>query len=60
MEKWVCELCGYIYDPAKGAEDVAPGTAFEGLPGDWECPECFAGKDQFALEYLQRQRKPRN
>lgn len=59
MEKWVCELCGYVYDPAEGAEGVAPGTPFEQLPDDWECPECLAGKDQFTLEYLARQKKPR-
>lgn len=47
MEKWVCELCGYVYDPQKGAEDVPPGTAFEALPEDWECPECLAPKDRF-------------
>lgn len=59
MEKWVCELCGYVYDPAKGADGVKPGTAFEELPDDWECPECFAEKDRFVSEYhaAQSQRK---
>ena len=44
-----CQVCGYIYDPAKGDPDsgVAPGTPFESLPDDWVCPECGAGKDQF-------------
>lgn len=60
MEKWVCELCGYVYDPEKGAEGIEPGTPFEKLPEDWECPECYADKSQFGLEYLQRQRKPRS
>ncbi len=50
MEKWVCELCGYVYDPALGCEDIPPGTAFEDLPDDWECPECLAAKDRFVPE----------
>lgn len=59
MEKWICELCGYVYDPGKGADGVEPGTPFEELPDDWECPECLAEKDRFVLEYYaeQAQRK---
>lgn len=49
MQKWVCVVCGYIYDPAAGdpSQDVEPGTAFEALPDDWVCPDCGVGKDQF-------------
>lgn len=49
MKKYKCIPCGYIYDPEKGDPDsnIAPGTAFEDLPDDWACPECFAGKDDF-------------
>jgi flavin reductase (DIM6/NTAB) family NADH-FMN oxidoreductase RutF/rubredoxin len=49
MKKYVCSVCGYIYDPEKGDPDsgAAPGTAFEDLPGDWVCPVCGVGKDQF-------------
>lgn len=49
MEKWVCQVCGYVYDPAKGDPDngVQAGTAFENLPDEWVCPECGAGKDEF-------------
>ena len=38
--KYMCEPCGYIYDPAEGDPDsgIAPGTAFEDLPDDWCCP----------------------
>jgi rubredoxin len=45
----MCGDCDYIYDPAVGdpAHGVAPGTAFEDLPDDWECPECNAPKDEF-------------
>ena len=50
MSKWECEVCGYIYDPAKGDPDngVAPGTPFEKLPDDWVCPECGADKSMFS------------
>ena len=49
MEKYVCAICGYVYDPANGDPDngVEPGIAFSGLPADWVCPVCGAGKDQF-------------
>jgi rubredoxin len=49
MQKWVCTVCGYIYDPEKGDPDggVAPGTAFEKLPADWVCPVCGASKEDF-------------
>jgi rubredoxin len=47
--KMVCNVCGYVYDPAKGDPDngVKPGTAWKDVPGDWVCPVCGAGKDQF-------------
>jgi flavin reductase (DIM6/NTAB) family NADH-FMN oxidoreductase RutF/rubredoxin len=50
MKKYVCNVCGYVYDPAEGDPDqgVDPGTAFEDLPDDWVCPECGAGKDDFS------------
>lgn len=60
MGKWVCDLCGYVYDPEKGSEGIPPGTSFEELPEGWECPECLAGKDQFSLEYLSRKKTPRS
>jgi rubredoxin len=49
MQKYECQVCGYVYDPAKGDPDngVEPGTAFEDLPDDWVCPVCGATKDQF-------------
>ena len=49
MKKFECELCGYIYDEAAGDPDsgIAPGTKWEDLPADWECPLCFAGRDLF-------------
>ena len=52
MQKYVCDVCGYVYDPAKGDPDagIAPGTAFEALPDGWECPLCHVGKDMFHAE----------
>lgn len=52
MEKYVCTVCGYIYDPAKGDpdNDIALGTAFKNLPKNWVCPVCGAGKDAFEKE----------
>lgn len=52
MEKYVCQPCGYIYDPENGDPDggIAPGTAFEDLPDDWLCPICGMGKEVFAKE----------
>lgn len=52
MEKWVCTICGYVYDPAAGDPDngVDPGTAWEDVPSDWVCPLCGASKDDFEKE----------
>ena len=49
MDKYKCEVCGYIYDPAVGDPDngIAPGTAFEDLPDDWVCPLCQEGTEVF-------------
>lgn len=49
MKKYVCEPCGYIYDPEAGDIDsgVMPGTLFEELPEEWVCPVCGLGKEVF-------------
>jgi flavin reductase (DIM6/NTAB) family NADH-FMN oxidoreductase RutF len=49
MEKWICTVCGYVYDPAVGdpGNGIEPGTSFEDLPADWVCPACGVGKDMF-------------
>ena len=49
MKKYVCQLCGYVYDETLGDPDngIAPGTKFEDLPEDYECPLCGAGKEEF-------------
>ena len=50
MQKYICESCGFIYDPADGDPDggIPPGTAFEDIPGDWFCPVCGARKADFS------------
>ena len=52
MKKYVCDVCGWEYDEKVGAPEqgIAPGTKFEDLPEDFECPLCGVGKDQFAEE----------
>jgi rubredoxin len=52
MKKYVCEVCGYVYDEEKGAPDegIPAGTKWEDVPADWECPDCGASKDAFELE----------
>ena len=49
-EKYLCEPCGYVYDPVIGDpdSDIAPGTAFEDLPDTWVCPNCGLEKNTFA------------
>jgi rubredoxin len=52
MARYVCQVCGYVYDPAQGDPDngVAPGTPFLKVPDNWECPVCGASKADFAKE----------
>ena len=50
--KYVCDLCGWEYDESVGDPDngIAPGTAWEDVPGDWVCPVCGLGKDMFTKQ----------
>lgn len=52
MKKYICAVCGYVYDPEVGDSDhgIAPGTKFEDLPDSWTCPLCGVGKDDFEAE----------
>lgn len=47
--KYVCSVCGYVYDEEKGEPDagIAPGTKWEDIPDDFVCPVCGAPKDAF-------------
>jgi rubredoxin len=49
MDKYVCAVCGYVYDPVQGDPEngIAPGTKFKDLPDGWECPVCGAPKSDF-------------
>ena len=49
MKKYICNVCGYIYDPEEGDpdSDISPGTPFEDIPDDWVCPVCGVGKEDF-------------
>ncbi len=52
MKKYICSICGYIYDEAAGIPNmgIAPGTRWEALPEDWVCPLCGAAKSEFVLQ----------
>lgn len=58
--KYVCELCGWIYDEELGnpKKGIAPGTKFEDIPADHECPSCGCGKEAFD-PVLPRTEKPK-
>ncbi|HMA04425.1 MAG TPA: thiamine pyrophosphate-binding protein, partial [Methanomicrobiales archaeon] len=49
MARWLCQVCGYIYDEEAGEKmtNTPPGTRFEDLPADWKCPICGSGKEVF-------------
>lgn len=51
MRQWICVVCGFVYDEAKGLpeEGIAAGTSWDDVPDDWECPECGAGKEDFEM-----------
>ncbi|MCL2061401.1 MAG: rubredoxin [Firmicutes bacterium] len=50
--KYICNVCGYVYDEAQGDADsgVAANTAWENVPADYVCPICSVGKDEFSKE----------
>lgn len=52
MKKYVCDVCGYVYDPQIGDPDngVNQGTAFEAIDDSWVCPVCGVDKTQFSEE----------
>ena len=52
MNKYICDVCGYVYDPLAGDPDngVAAETDWEDVPDEWECPLCGVGKEAFSPE----------
>jgi rubredoxin len=51
MKKYLCIVCGFIYDEELGLPDegIAPGTKWEDVPDDWVCPDCGVSKSDFEL-----------
>jgi len=50
-QKYICTICDYIYDPAIGDPNsgILPGTEFEDIPEDWECPDYGVTKESFKV-----------
>ncbi len=51
MQKYMCLVCGFVYDEEKGVPEhgIAPGTRWDDVPLSWRCPDCAAGKEDFEL-----------
>ena len=49
MKKYRCTICGFVYDPVEGDPDggINPGTDFNDIPENWECPVCGVSKSEF-------------
>lgn len=47
--EYKCVVCDWSYDESKGVPElgIAPGTKWEDLPADFECPDCGVAKDDF-------------
>ena len=54
LKKYMCLICGWIYDEAAGAPDegIAAGTKWEDVPPNWTCPECGARKEDFEMTQI--------
>jgi len=54
LDCFECLVCGYVYNPEAGdpAGGIPTGVTFFSLPDDWLCPECSAGKNEFAIVEL--------
>jgi rubredoxin len=51
MKKYMCVICGFIYDEAVGLPEhgITPGTRWSDLPLTWRCPDCGASKEDFEM-----------
>ena len=51
VRKYICVICGLIYDEALGwpKDNIPPNTLWKDVPQDWFCPDCGATKDNFQL-----------
>lgn len=54
MKVWECEICGFIYLESEGLpeEGITPGTTWDEIPEDWECPECGVSKADFKMRRI--------
>ncbi|MFK8031652.1 MAG: rubredoxin [Gammaproteobacteria bacterium] len=54
MKVWMCIVCGYVYDEAKGDPEAGlePGTKWADVPISWLCPDCGSGKEDFEMEQV--------
>ncbi len=50
-KRYMCVVCGWIYDEAEGwpEDGIHPGTKWEDVPDDFECPDCGVGKEDFEM-----------
>ena len=53
-KKYICVICGYIYDEEQGwpEDSIEPGTRWADVPESWACPDCGAMKDDFEMMEL--------
>jgi len=51
MKKWICLICGFVYDETKGLpnEGIPAGTRWDNVPDDWRCSDCGVGKSDFKM-----------
>jgi rubredoxin len=51
MRKWQCAVCGFVYEEEKGLPDegISPGTSWDDIPDNWQCPECGVTKAEFEM-----------
>ena len=51
MNKYMCVICGHIYDEALGwpEDGIEAGTLWEDVPMNWSCPDCGVRKDEFEM-----------
>jgi rubredoxin-NAD+ reductase len=51
LKKWLCVVCGFVYDEAKGLphDGIAAGTRWENIPDNWTCPDCGMSKASFKM-----------
>ncbi|GAA0421331.1 rubredoxin [Cocleimonas flava] len=51
MKSYMCIVCGLVYEEEQGwpEDGIAPGTKWEDVPENWECPDCGVGKSEFEM-----------